>query len=604
MFLAKYFIFWLGYFFIARLLFLLYGYEQSFELANSEWLGIFSAGFRMDMSQTGYVTLLVAFIIGVLFFAKESIVKKVISVITLLALIFSSIVIISDLELYRNWGYRIDASLLFYLKTPGEAFASVKIWMTIVLVMACCIYVALSFYVFRKLVWRKGFVSGKWYVLPVFLFVAASMVLPIRGSFTVATMNPGTVFFSNNVYSNHAALNAVWNFLYSLYKSGSMYKRYPDYVDKDTAKTRFQSLMAQGTDTVSVLNTKRPNVVVILLEGFSAKMIAPLGGLNDVTPQFNALSKEGILFTKMYAAGNRSDKGIVGTLSGFPAQQTESIIKYQLKSSKLPTISADLYAQGYNTTFYYGGDPNFANISSYLYGADFKRLITQDDFPASYQNSKWGVHDEHVFNRLLTDIDTAKGPFFKFFFTLSSHEPFDIPTEPRFTEGDEDSQFKSAAYYTDSCLGKFFDEAKKRDWYQNTLFVLIADHGVRYLSRHRVYSAECYTIPMLWLGGALSVEPRVENQICSQIDFAATLLNQLGLSTSKYTFSKDLLNNPKVPFAYYAFNDGLGYITDSSKFIFDHVGNRVIEQEGINQDQVSKDAFSFFSVYQEYFLGL
>ena len=604
LFLVRYFIFWLAFFFVARLLFMFYSYQQSFSIPFGEWLGIFSHGVWMDASQTGYVTLLVALTIGVLYFASERVVRVTTSAITLVLLTLSSIIIISDLELYRNWGYRIDATPLLYLKTPGEAFASVKPWMIVVLVAACIAFVAASYWVYRKLVWRKGFARGKWWLLPLFTFVAATMIIPIRGGFGIAPMNPGKVFFSHNVYSNHAALNAVWNMIYSYYKSGSMYKKYPDYVDKNTAKARFQDLMAQPADSVTVLKTQRPNVVVILLEGFTAKMIEPLGGLSDVTPQFNALTREGILFSKMFASGDRSDKGIVATLSGFPAQSTESIIKYQLKSSKLPTISADLFSQGYSTAFYYGGDPDFANIRSYLFGAKFQRIVTQDDFPRSYRNSKWGVHDEHVFKRLLTDIDSARGPFFKFFFTLSSHEPFEIPTAPKFSGSDEDSQFKSAAYYADSCLGQFFSEAKTREWYKNTLFVLIADHGVRYLSKHPNYAPERFKIPMLWLGGALAVEPKVVEHTSSQIDLAATLLTQMGMETSEYRFSKDLFGQPSVPFAYYVFNDGFGFMTDSSKFIYDHTGKRVIVQEGNNPDMVANDAFSFFSVYQEYFLGL
>ena len=134
--------------------------------------------------------------------------------------------------------------------------------------------------------------------------------------------------------------------------------------------------------------------------------------------------------------------------------------------------------------------------------------------------------------------------------------------------------------------------------------MLIADHGVRYLSKHPNYAPERFKIPMLWLGGALAVEPKVVEHTSSQIDLAATLLTQMGMETSEYRFSKDLFGQPSVPFAYYVFNDGFGFMTDSSKFIYDHTGKRVIVQEGNNPDMVANDAFSFFSVYQEYFLVL
>ena len=192
-------------------------------------------------------------------------------------------------------------------------------------------------------------------------------------------------------------------------------------------------------------------------------MIGPLGGMPNVTPNINKLSKEGILFSNIYASGDRSDKGIVATISGFPAQSTKSIIKYPLKSQKLPTFSGMLDSVGYHTAFYYGGDPDFASIRSYLFSSKFRTIVSQDDFPKAYRNSKWGVHDEYVFNRLLVDCDTAKGPFLKMFFTLTSHEPFEIPAKPKFIGDDEKTKFLSSVCYTDSCLGDFIRRAKAKD---------------------------------------------------------------------------------------------------------------------------------------------
>jgi phosphoglycerol transferase MdoB-like AlkP superfamily enzyme len=282
--------------------------------------------------------------------------------------------------------------------------------------------------------------KGQWWYAPAFILIAATMILPIRGGFGIAPMNPGKVFFSQNVYCNHAALNAEWNMLYSISKSGTMNKRYPDTIKKEKAHKVFAELMQNHPYSSKVLKTDRPNIVLIMLESFSSKLIEVLGGKEGVTPNLNQLSNEGLFFTRMFASGDRSDKGIIAIVSGFPAQPTQSVIKYPTKSRKLATISGTLVDAGYSAAFYYGGDPDFANIRSYLYSAKFSRIITQDDFPRSYRNSKWGVHDEHVFNYLLNDIDTAKGPFIKMFFTLSSHEPFEFPVKPKFPGTEEVKQ--------------------------------------------------------------------------------------------------------------------------------------------------------------------
>jgi phosphoglycerol transferase MdoB-like AlkP superfamily enzyme len=359
------------------------------------------------------------------------------------------------------------------------------------------------------------------------------------------------------------------------------------------------------TDSViHVLNTPKPNIIIILLESFGAKLVEPLGGLPEVTPNLNKLCGEGLLFKRTVASGDRSDKGIIAVLAGFPAQPTQSVIKYPTKSRKLATISGVLRDHGYNNTFYYGGDPDFANIRSFLFQAKFQRLVTQDDFPRSYRNSKWGVHDEHVFNYLLNDLDTAKGPFFKMFFTLSSHEPFEIPAERKFKGNNELEQYLSSVYYTDSCLGDFMRKARTKDWYKNTLIILIADHAHRQPGNHPNHEPLKYGIPMVWLGGALAQKPMVIDSTCSQIDLAATLLSQLNLPHPQFPLSKNILSNKFTPFALFAFNEGFGFINQTDTIVYDLVGQKYLHEKGANLEQTKTDAWAFFNAYQEVFNGL
>ena len=398
----------------------------------------------MDSSLAGYILLLTFLLLAIFFWVSPKSITRMYNALTILLLLVVNTVVISDMELYRNWGYRIDATPLLYLKTPKEAMASVKTPLLILFVVLLIGITYLTHLAYRKWVARELSQANKarWWYSPIYIFLAATMIIPIRGGFGIAPINPGKVYFSQNNFCNHAALNPVWNMMYSVSKSSSMSKTYNVEIDKATAHQRFGELMHTDS-TLYVLNTNQPNIIIILLESFGAKLVGPLGGLPNVTPNLNRLASEGILFTRTTASGDRSDKGIIAVLSGFPAQPTQSVIKYPTKSNKLPTISEVLYNQGYSTAFYYGGDPDFANIRSFLYHAKFQRLITQDDFPKSYRNSKWGVHDEHVFNYLLTDIDSAKAPFFKMFFTLSSHEPFEIPAKPKFNGKTEVEQFLS-----------------------------------------------------------------------------------------------------------------------------------------------------------------
>jgi len=601
----RYFVFWIILFATYRLAFIVYQFENLESLKFNELVNIFIRGAWMDTSLAGYILLLTFLLLALFFWVYPRTLSKIISALTAMLLLVINTVAISDMELYRNWGFRIDATPLLYLKTPKEAMASVKTPLLILFIALLAVITFLTHLACLKWV-AKGFEQAKplkWWHSPIMLFIAATMIIPIRGGFGIAPMNPGKVYFSQNNFCNHAALNPVWNMMYSISKSSTMNKTYKVEIEKDIAQQRFTELM--HTDSViHVLNNPKPNIIIILLESFGGKLVEPLGGLPEVTPNLNKLCGEGLLFKKTFASGDRSDKGIIAVLAGFPAQPTQSVIKYPTKSRKLATISGVLHDHGYNNTFYYGGDPDFANIRLFLFQAKFQRLVTQDDFPRSYRNSKWGVHDEHVFNYLLNDLDTAKGPFFKMFFTLSSHEPFEIPTERKFKGNNELKQYLSSVYYTDSCLGDFISKARTKDWYKNTLIILIADHGHRQPGNHPNHEPLKYGIPMVWLGGALTQKPMVIDNTCSQIDLAATLLAQLNLPHDQFTLSKNILASKVTPFAYFAFNEGFGYVNQTDTIVYDLVGQKYLHEKGVNLEQTKTDAWTFFKAYQEVFSNL
>ena len=200
-----------------------------------------------------------------------------------------------------------------------------------------------------------------------------------------------------------------------------------------------------------------------------------------------------------------------------------------------------------------------------------------DDFSPDDYNSKWGVHDHVLFNTLRDSMGVMKEPFFRVVLTLSSHEPFDVPVEPVFEGKDDFTKFRNSVHYTDRTIGSFIDWAKTAEWWNNTLVVLVADHCRLSLPDDRVYSENVFRIPMLWLGGAIQNPGARIEKIGSQVDFPLTLLNQMELG-GKFPFSKDILSDESGAFAFYVYNEGFGFITDSSKLIYDHkLGSPVVE---------------------------
>ena len=340
-----------------------------------------------------------------------------------------------------------------------------------------------------------------------------------------------------------------------------------------------------------------------MVESFTAKAIEVLNGKKGITPRFNKLSKEGILFSNFYASGVRSDKGIVAILSGFPAQPNNSIIQYPNKTEKLPFLSKDLNKAGYYSAYYYGGNIDFASMRSYVENGRYKEIVDMNNFPTSTYNAKWGVHDHIVFKKLLHEVDNAKSPFFFTMFTLSSHEPFDVPMNTVIKGTDEDLKFLNSIYYTDSCIGNFVDSAKTKPWWKNTIIVITADHGATRPDNSANYAPIRYHIPMLWLGGAIRKDTIV-TKVSSQTDIALTLLNQLNIKPEKrYSYSNNIFNNSFKGFAFFSYTRGLGFITDSARVAYDFDESKTKVSEGSQTNDVMIKAKSYLQVvYNDYLM--
>jgi phosphoglycerol transferase MdoB-like AlkP superfamily enzyme len=152
--------------------------------------------------------------------------------------------------------------------------------------------------------------------------------------------------------------------------------------------------------------------------------------------------------------------------------------------------------------------------------------------------------------------------------------------EPVFEGNDRATKFRNSIYYTDRCLGDFFRKIKKTEIWDNTLFILLADHGSPRPGNSQNHELEKFHIPMLWIGGALNTDLKTVNKPGSQIDLPNTLLSQISSVDSSYIFSNNLFNPDYSGFVYYAFNDGFGFITDSTKVIYDNVGKHILYKEG------------------------
>jgi phosphoglycerol transferase MdoB-like AlkP superfamily enzyme len=238
-------------------------------------------------------------------------------------------------------------------------------------------------------------------------------------------------------------------------------------------------------------------------------------------------------------------------------------------------------------------------------------LVDKAKFSSSDMNSKWGAYDGTVFNAQLKHLNQSKKPFFSTQMTLTNHEPFEVPGRYKFGNSDNVHKFKSTAFYTDSCLNDFLVRAKKEPWYENTLFIFVADHGhIMPKGRDQVYIPQRYHIPLLFFGEVIREEYRgkIMSGVGSQIDIPSTLLHQLDISSEPFVWSKNLLNPETKSFAYFSWDNGMGFIDNKQCITFDNVGKMVLyndhPQDARNTSLLLKNAQSFMQSAYRHFLAL
>lgn len=577
-----YALFWILFFFFARLYFLVFQYKSSVTCTIGELSGTFLHGLKLDLSTLGYFMIIPMLLMPVNLYFSGNWYRIALRIYTYIMIVVSVIIVVADAKLYSYWGFRMDYTPLFYLKTPGEAFASVETSEIVLFACAIIFLSALFIYCYKRFADRylSGFEKMRPLVvgLPVFIVLASSLIIPIRGGFGVAPINAGSVYFSSKMYLNHAAINAIWNVGTTAFTQKPVKNPYVFSTDS-SAVSAVDSLLPVTDHPVQVLKTDRPNILIFVLESFSGYLIGPLGGDSLVTPSVNSFCREGILFSNFYASGTRTDKAMPAILDGYPAQPAQSIIKEPKKSQTLPSLIRILNDNGYNSAFWYGGEINFANFNSFVIGSGFGQIITMSNFNKSDYNSKWGVHDHILFNAFKDSLKNIKEPFIKVVLTLSSHEPFDVPMDPVIRGDDIVSKYKNSVYYTDRTLGDFIKWAKNTQWWKNTLVIFVADHAARILTTMPNHKQNVFRIPMIWMGGAVKQPGMVVSKLGGQTDIPVTLLNQMNIH-GDFRFGKDLLSPDAKSFAFYTYNEGFGFITDTSAAAFDLKSRTSVMLEG------------------------
>ena len=543
---------------------------------------VYRVGYVTDMIAAAYLTALPLIVVGIHWqFPSINIHGALIAVEILVALLIA-LSSLADSALYPHWLYKLDASVLPYLRSLKGAFASVSSAQLICsLVILAALWCAISvFLIWLVNITRVASIGpansliGHLCAFGMFAVCVALLFLVIRG-IDHRPHTPSLTFFSPNMFLNHSALNPLYNFVYSLSLSDHADKNF-SFMDKEECDAKVGEMFAtKGQPSEKLLNTDRPNILFIMWESLCSRFVEPLGGDKGVLPNLNKACSEGVLFSNLDCGSFRTDRGLVCLLSGFLAQPTMSIIRNGSKLPGLPALPRKLKEHGYHTMAVHGGDLTIMHKIDYYRVSGHDKVLGIEAFDKSAPQCRWGIHDNFMFDRV-ADIIIDKGtpignPWYMTFQTLSSHTPYKVPYAKL------DDKVHNAYNFVDDAFGKFIDRLKKSPAWDNLLIVVTGDHGLNDPALTPLPRIDYVKVPLLLLGGAVN-SPRKIDTLMAQTDIAATLLGQLGIDHSEFFFSRNVLSPDYTkPFTYHAYSNGV-MIHDAAGYTdYDIVAGKAVE---------------------------
>lgn len=399
------------------------------------------------------------------------------------------------------------------------------------------------------------------------LLGALALILPLSANLFA---NLDQTALSGNTYAQELGANGLFNLAAAMRRNDLDYNRFYATMPQAEADATLAALgvrrrpdmhkvnLPAGSDGMGPFIKRPKNLVMITVESLSASYLGAYGNQENLTPELDKLAKQGLKFEHLYATGTRTVRGLEALSLGTPPIPGQAIVR-RPDNDHLATLGEYLEIQGYATEFVYGGYGYFDNMNAYFEGNDFK-VTDRTDFDAKsiVMENVWGVADESLFDNAMLSLDRAAAgtqPFFVQVMTTSNHRPFTFP------EGRIDlppGSRKAAVKYTDYAIGRFIEQARSKPWFDDTLFVIVADHCASVAGKSRLPVAK-YHIPMIFYAPAL-LKPATHTRMASQIDVPPTLLDLLGVAGAEHFFGQNMFAaNATAPRAFVSNYQSLGY---------------------------------------------
>jgi phosphoglycerol transferase MdoB-like AlkP superfamily enzyme len=468
--------------------------------------------------------------------------------------------------------YDVRPNFLFveYLVYPKEVFNMIIADYKLALFIAFVIIVSFAYLFLSKANHSLKEVFKTSYVKRLLLFIPLLIVLfiGIRSSLGHRAANISDAMFSENRIINELTKNSIYSIGYAIYSNKKhnvkdIAKRYGK-IELDEAIKRVQNRLAiEEADEKYFLTrfekshfSKKKNLVIFIQESLGYQFVQAVGGEKGITPHFNTLAKEGILFKELYSNGTRSVRGIAGLVAGNFSVPGKGVIKRNKSQKDYFTIASLLKPLGYHTSFIYGGESRFDNMKGWFLGNGFDEVIDEEKFNNPEFVGTWGVSDGDVVNRAIKEYKNHyknNQKFASVIFSTSNHSPFDFPENKiKLIDGVPVKSVKNAIKYADFAIGDFIRQAKNEPFYKDTVFVIAADHNVRVYGDD-IIPVDMFQIPGLILGSDINVLNYT--QLTSQADVLATALDLIGVNGKYPIMGQSIFKDNKNHINLMQFND-------------------------------------------------
>lgn len=460
--------------------------------------------------------------------------------------------------------YDLRPNRLFveYLQYPQEVFGMLLGGFLVemlcgLLVLLLAPWLALR--IFRRFA-LASYVSAAWWLrLLVLAVLLPLLVLGARGTLRHRPINPGFTAFSSDALLNDLTLNSLYSVAYAVRAMRSeidasrLYPALPDAVVFAEVRS------AMGLPEAQFLSAEFPtwhlqkpsataprlrNLVIVLEESLGAQYVGTLGG-DNLTPAFDALAEQGWLLEELYATGTRSVRGIEAVVTGFVPTPARSVVKLPRSQQGFFTLASLLGERGYDTSFIYGGEGHFDNMASFFLGNGFDRVVDRRHYENPEFMGSWGVSDGDLLRKAhdeFSRLHEAGTPFFSLVFSSSNHTPYDYPLAAITPVEQPPNTKRNAIRYADHAIGEFFSLARASSYWDDTLFLVVADHDDRVFGRQLV-PVEHFRIPGLLIGNG--VPARRDARVLSQIDLPPTLLSLMGIEAEHPMVGRDITQLPQ-----------------------------------------------------------